>query len=587
MSERYQSLDDVELRLVENVDDVVDFMNWLGQRREVLAVDTETGGLRWWSDALRLVQIGDARTGWAMAWGDWAGVVKEALARYDGPIVAHNMKFDLHYLEHNGVSLDRGRLHDTRILGHLLDPASSTGLKPMSARYIHPRATAGEALLKDAMHTQKWTWATVPVDFDPYWQYGALDTVLTARMYELLSPRVASRGLQGVYDLERGSTLVLANMERRGARVDRDYLRSKAQQLHDYYDQVGAWAETAYGIANINSNMQVADRLMADGWVPREHTPSGKPKLSEDVLETIDHPLAAQVLGARKARKIVSTYLEKIEDLAHGDVVHCSTNPLGARTGRMSISDPPLQQLPRGVVVRDAFIASEDHELLLADYDQMELRVFAYYAREEAMMRAAAEGLDLHTFIGSMVYSVPMEDLTKHQRQVTKGVDFGIPYGAGEATIAKTAVLPLDEVRAFLGKYHATFPGVKRFFKELEATARQRLAEEGLAYARTWAGRLQPAEPDKLYTLVNYLIQGGCADLLKQKLIDLDRSGLGDYFILPVHDEVILDVPKAIAAEVAAEVGEIMTERQVFDPVPLTAAADRYERWGDKYREDD
>lgn len=611
------SLEDVGLHLVESIDDAQECKRWLGERREILAVDTETGGLEWWREPLRLVVLGDERHGWAIPWELWAGVVHETLGRYSGEIVFHNAKFDLHFLEDAGLSIRRDRVHDTATAAHLLNPLSRRGLKFLSAVHLDPNAAAGQELLHEGMKENGWTWRTVPHDFPPYWAYAALDGVLTARLWSLFRPKIET-SYQEVYDLEMAVQLVLLDMESRGVRVDFPYVDSKIAEMTTFIDETREWVGENFRIprsalkrdpseeflvptgspedfaaaeadgdemvsVSPTSNRQVAAALIADGVELEERTPSGGWKLDEPVLASFaGHPLADAVLNIRKAGKYRKSYFESLRLYADGDVVHATMNALGARTGRMSLEKPPLHQIPRGPLVRDAFIPRDGNVLVSCDFDQIEMRLLAHYAEETTMIEAIRRGVDLHGHVAESLFG---PDFTKEQRQGCKGVNFGKVYGAGDETMAKTIGCSVAEAREFRIMYEAQFPRVNSFMREVEGVARQRAAEEGEGYVVDPFGRRHPADLGRFYALVNYLIQGTAAGVFKRALVDLDLAGLGDYLILPVHDEAILDVPRDDAEEIARVVGETMTDATTF-AVPLTASAEILpERWGDKYRE--
>ena len=558
------------------------FKRWLGERRPVLAFDTETGGLEAWAQPLRLIQFGDAMKGWVIPWHMWGGVALEAFASYDGELTAHNLKFDAGFIErHCNIKFPWHRSHCTYIQAHLIDSAGVHGLKPLAQRLVDPRATTGQEILGQAMKAQGWTWATVPVEFPGYWCYAAVDTVLTARIHEQQHPQVAS-SYADVYELELAVARIVNGMEMRGARIDLDYCERKLQDLELAYDAIQKWCLEHFGVRNIGSNAQVADALVAHGVELTEKTATGKWKLDEEVIESLHHPLADAVRNAKKAKKIASTYFTNFLQYHDDGRIHPNIKFLEARTGRMSITKPALQTLPRGRIVRDAFIPSENNVLLSADYDQIEMRLLAHYCRDPGLIDAINSG-DLHTETARRVYGDPTLQKKDPRRQTAKNAGFAKIYGAGVEKFAKTAGIPIEEASAFLRGYDAMFPGVRSFQQQVELVARQRSAAEGVAYIKTWPlGRRLPADPGKEYTLVNYLIQGTADDVLKRALVDLDLVGLGDMLVVPVHDEVILDVPASEVAEVTALVRETMTQSDWV--VPLTAGVEGpFERWGEKY----
>ena len=575
------SMDGVQLTLIDSIDSAMEFKRWLGERRDVLAFDTETGGLEAWAQPLRLVQFGDAMRGWTIPWFKWGGVALEALSAYEGPLVAHNAKFDVGFIErHSGFRFPWHLVHDTMIQAHLLDPTVSVALKHLATLKVHPRAAAGQELLGEAMKAQKWSWGSVPVDFPAYWAYAGLDCVLTARLHKLQFPEVAA-SYKEVYELEMASTRVCMGMEQRGARIDLPYCERQLQRLLDYCEEVQAYCGAMYGVQNIGSNDQVTRKLVELGVELTEKTPTGKWKLDEEVIESINHELANQVRMHHKAKKIANTYFKNFIDKHDHERLHPNIRVLGARTGRMSITDPALQTLPRGSIVRDAFIPDEGCLLLSADMDQIEMRLLAHFSRDPGLIDAINSG-DLHTETARRVYGDSSIHKKDPRRQTAKNAGFAKIYGAGVEKFAKTAGIPLQEAAAFLNGYDAMFPGVRTFQSFVEQVAVQRMREDGVAWVKSPIGRRHVADEYKNYTLVNYLIQGTAGDVLKQMLVDLDLVGLGDMLVVPVHDEVILNVPHDDVPEVAELVRRTMTRTEWA--VPLTAGVEGpFKRWGEKY----
>lgn len=573
-------LGEVKLHLVDDFATAEELMRWLGERRTTpLGLDTETGGLDMF-DGLRLVQFGDLHHGWAVPWERWSGLVHDVLARYDGGFVLHNAKFDLNFMAVNGLPLP-SKIDDTRILSHLVDPTGSHGLKALAMRLVDRGATAGQDLLKEAMKKNQWTWKTVPYDFTSYWAYAALDTVLTVAVWEALRPNLPS--IETVYQLELHVQDIVGAMERKGAKIDVRYTYEEGDRYETYAREATEWVQQTYGIRP-TSNVEVSRKLLEEGVPLTKLTAGGAHSVDKEVLESLDHPLAQVVLNIRNAEKIAHTYFRRFIEMERDSLLHPSINILGARTGRMSINAPPLQTLPRGASVRDCFVPRDGNALILADFDQIELRLMAHFANEDAMIRAIHSGLDLHTYTAQLVFGLGDHEPTKQQRQIAKSANFSKIYGAGVHKFALTTGVDVEVARAFLERYDAMFPGVRRFQQQVEQTVNQRMRDEGRAYVRSPIGRMHPSDGDAHYKLVNYLIQGTAADVLKLKLAELDLAGLGEYMILPVHDEVVFDVPLDVADEVERTINEVMHEGSMFS-VPLTVGIDRVQRWGDKYRD--
>jgi DNA polymerase-1 len=590
-----EAVDDVVIKSVETLDEANEFMSWLGERRPVLAVDTETGGLEWWKVRLRLVQFGDAQTAWVLPWNRWAGLAIEALQRYTGQLVMHNAKFDCHMLEANAPVTFHPwhRIDDTRLMAHVLKPNEPTGLKPLAKRLIDPRAGAAQDVLSNAMAKQGWGWDEIPIDFPGYWAYAGLDAVYTARLWELFTPQLVQRNMWSVYSLDLCVSELLRRMEDNGCQVDLAYARANYDAYTQWCAQASQWVRDTYGVSP-SSNVKLAERLIAEGIELTKRTGSGNISVDGEVLTGIDHPLAQTALRVRQISKVASTYLGNFLELADEDsVVHPSINPLGARTGRMSMSAPNLQNLPRdnrarpeALTVRNCFVPRDGNVLITADFDQIEQRMMAHYAYVEvgdrSMVDAFLAGGDFFTNMARNIYRDETLIKADPRRQVTKNAAYATGYGAGTEKFSQTAGITVEEGAAFMAQFHATYPGVKGFQRHTEQQAIAAAQEWGEPFVFDNVGRIHYADAGKLYTLVNYKIQGGAANVLKQKMIQLDMAGLGDYMILPIHDEVMFDVPREAARDVVATAQAVMPNTTDF-AVPLTVGVDVVNRWGDKY----
>lgn len=591
-------LTEIQLTLVNDVDTAGDFMRWLGERHAgIVAFDTETSGLRPEREVLRLVQIGDAVHGWAIPWQLWGGVAVEALTKYDGELAAHNSSFDARFLQlHAGWYAPWDRLHDTMTMSHLDSPTRPKGLKPLAARLVDRNATAGQQALHEVMTAQQWTWATVPVDLPEYWVYGALDPVLTSRVHSKLAPSVLST-YREAYELEMSALRVLTKMMLKGARIDPAYCEQKVTHLRQWAGTARDWLRQEYQLKNATSNVQIIDALQRTGVTLTACTkgedcvdpcPYGHQRsVDKHVLEPLalaGHPVAKYVVAVRQAEKLCGSYLEHF--LAWADDagrVHPNINALGTKTSRMSITEPALQTLPRrDPTVRNAIVPSDGHVIVACDSDQIEARLMAHFSQDAGLIAAfAAEG----DFFCSVAGEIWHSKISKAdpRRQLTKNTVYGKQYGAGVDKMAKTAGVPFEQMEPVVKSFDARFPGVANFMRAVERVASQRYRDEGEAYVTSPTGRRFVAEdPQKLYVLVNYLLQGHAAEVLKHSIIEADSLGLGDYLELPVHDELVADVPAESAEEAIRLLERAMTKTSGY-AVPLTASAELFpERWGPK-----
>lgn len=587
------ALHGVQLKFVDSIDDAMALKTWLGERRDVLAFDTETEGLRWTEHRVRLIQLGDALTGWAIPWDLWGGVALECLDAYEGRLVGHNVKFDTHMIERwCDRIIPRHRTDDTMLMSQVLEPHRSAALKSLTSYHIDPRASAAQRQLDELMTGNGWTWATVPIDLQAYWAYGALDTVLTAQLWGILSPRVQAE-VPAAYDLELARTWVVQRQERNGCHIDVPYTRDRLDEFEAYVAAAGAWCKEHYGVAP-GSNAAIIERLEADGvTVLDKRTGSGARSLDREVLEdaiaTSRHPLAETVLQRRRLQKLASAYLSNFIAAADEDgIIHPNVRVMGARTGRESITEPALQTLPRrssdnpaAITVRNCITGrTEDHTLVMCDFSQIEMRLLAHLSNDDGLRAAFGQG-DFFTNVARELNGDPNLDKSDPRRQLTKNGMYALSYGAGAEKIALTAGVPLAAVHDFLGQLDARFPGIRRLQHDVDRVARERAEEEGEAYVRSpLTRRRHVADERREYALVNFLIQGTAAEVFKMKTVELAAAGLDEYLVLGVHDEVVLDVPNDEVEAVTETVHRIMNDDQLLS-VPIEADVVHAYRWGE------
>lgn len=602
-------LGDVQLHLVDSVEKAGEFLTWLGERRphDAIAIDTETGeypgrerkdALSPWHGRLRLVQVGDGQQAWAMAWDEWAGAFYQAMDKFDGQIVCHNIGFEARWFDvQSRWKLPWHRAHDTMIMAHIIDPLGVGALKRLAALYVDGRAVALQDTLDEELVKNGWTWGSVPTNFQPYWAYGALDCILTMRLWEKFYEKCGPTGpYNKAYELEMATRRIVTRMEINGARIDLDYSKKKFDELTEYAGSVKTWAKQKYNGVSISSNLQLVRLFESLGAEINEYTPSGQKSASKDQLKLLSiegndevKALAEIVLKQRKADKLANTYFSNfLNDNVNG-FVHPSVKTLGARTSRMSIQNPALQTLPKGDdVVRRAFIPKdEEHVIITSDLDQVEFRMFASLSQDPNLIslfnRADATGSDPFTEIGREIYNDPNMQRSDKRRNLIKGTIYGRLYGAGVSKQALTAGVPEGQMRTVSDSLDTRFPGMALFQRQIEDVGMRRLKAEGQGYVFTWTGRRLPCDEDRVYTLLNYLIQGGAAEVFKSNLVKLDQADLTELLIVPVHDEIVLNAPRKDAEEIKRIVKECMTTTEGW-AVPLTSGIDGpMETWGDKY----
>jgi DNA polymerase-1 len=540
--------------------------------------------------------------GWAIPWDAWKGVFYQGMKGYDGPVICHNIAFEARWFAvQSEWELPWHQAHDTMIMAHLMDPLGSGALKRLAALHIDNRSVALQGTLDSSLAENGWTWGTVPVNFEPYWAYGALDTVLTTRLWEKFYPTHFAPGAPYSipYELEMATRRICTRMEVNGARVDLDYSQKKFDELAEYSASVKKWVSDNYKGASSGSNIQLV-RVFEDqlGENITATTPSGQKSMTKEQLQLFTRDgspeaqqLADLILKQRKADKLATSYFSNfINDNVNG-YVHPSIRTLGARTGRMSITDPALQTLPSGdATVRRAFIPKDDeHFIISSDLDQVEFRLTANLSQDPDLIRlfheADATGGDVFTSIMRDVYADQTLEKSDARRKLIKGVVYGKLYGAGVDKMALTAKVATEQMKAVVDAFDASYPGVKQLQMQIENAGTERLRNEGQGYVKTRTGRRLPCDDDRVYSLTNYLIQSTAAEIFKQNLVKLDQADLTEHLIVPVHDEIVLQAHRDELRDVMETVKECMTTRDGWD-IPLTAGADGpFRNWGEKYEE--
>ena len=580
---------------VETAADALEARNWIWNQRHV-AVDTETTGLDIFSPdhRVRLVQFGNENVAYLFDAQEQKAMVSESingLIGYDRTIVMHNAPYDLMVLALGGfIDLDGIYSHvvDTRVLAHIVDPrgkqdgAVGHSLKGLSAKYVDKDAPDDQTALKELFKANGWDWATVPLTNETYLMYSGVDVHLTMRLFRVLDKMTAHQSRLRMF--ERDVQEACVDMQMRGVKIDTAYAATLGPHFDNLRDQ-GAATAAQWGIEKVNSTAQVSGVLTALGVQLTETTKSGAPKVDKEVLASIvdnadANPAAAEVAGAvlqaKRAGKNKVTYVDNVlASLDADNRVHPWIHSLQARTARMSISGPPLQQLPSGDWhVRRMFVPDEGMVMGATDYAQVELRVLAVLADERKMIDAINAGNDLHDVTAINLFG---QDFTKAQRKLAKNVGFGRVYGGGATTLARQAGVGLAEAKRAMAGYDTAFPGIKRYSKRL-----QDRAKHGVPEVVTPAGRVLPLDRWRLYAATNYMVQSTARDVLANSLLELRAAGLGEHLLLPVHDEVVWQAPAADADEVGREIQKVMTV--AFGDVTLNAETDIFgASWGHGY----
>lgn len=592
--------EDTNLKLVTSIDDLFAMKRWLGERRDVMGLDTETSGLDPWEPGakLRLIQIGDHREGWAVPWEGWGGAAIECMNAWDGRFTLHNASFDAKWLKvHANWQMPWERTDDTMIMAQIEDPSGPADLKTLSTRYVDPMSAQGQKELKAAMKAHGWTWGSIPVDFPAYWLYSALDPVLAAHLWSHYRTDIS---FPNAYDLEMSVRRVCTEMEMTGMRVDLEYSQRRFDELTDEVAKSKQWAADNWGF-NIGSGPKLAEffekQLGAKFEIFSKTT--GKPSVDKNQLaifltdenENIQ-AVAKFINRVRNADKMANSYFKNFLQMNNDGIVHPSVKTMGARTGRMSVTDPALQTIPKddSMGVRKAFIPRNPGEVLIScDYSQVEMRLLAHFSGDPALQAAFKEadatGGDFFVSIGRQVYNDPNFSKKDKRRGLMKGVMYGAAYGSGIQKMADTAGVLFEEMKKVSDDIFAAYPGIKRFMQETERLGEQREEAEGVGYIVTGTGRHIPGDKGKMYTLTNYTLQGTAAELMKKAIVRLDAAGYGPYMQMAIHDEMIFSLPPEMVEDALPEIEALMSYCNGEFDVDLPAEPEVIgsTNWGAKY----
>lgn len=512
--------------------------------------------------------------------------------------VGQNLKYDLQVLENAGARV-RGPLFDTMIAAALLRPERrANGMDALAKDLLGLTTIPTEQLIGKGKNQK--TMLDVPLAL--LGEYAAEDADVTWRLYELLSTELeaAPQALQRlVREIEFPLVRVLARMEQRGVALDEGLLAETAVRLEARIMRLREEIQQAAGREfNPDSPSQLGEVLFDDlGMRVVKRTKTSR-STDAAVLETLasetEHPLPALVLEYRELTKLLGTYLAPLPGYLSGRTgrLHASFNQIGAATGRLSSSDPNIQNIPvrteTGRLIRRAFTASaEDRVLLTADYSQVELRMLAHLSGDAEMRRAFEAGLDIHTFVASQIFRLPLGEVGPEQRRVAKTVNFGLVYGQTAFGLAKTLRIPQGDAAAFIEAYKARYAGIDRFLRSCIDFA----SEHG--YVETILGRRRPVSEVRsrnrnLRSLgerlaINTVVQGSAADLIKLAMLHLDARLEGDdsldaHMIIQVHDELVFDVHRSAADATLAVVREEMAGAMDLS-VPLVVDAAYGPNW--------
>ncbi len=521
--------------------------------------------------------------------------LRPILENPDTEKIGQNVKFDLIVLANAGINL-AGPITDTMILSYLLESGERNhNLDDLSQRLLnHKMIPISELIGKGKQQI-----SMDMVDIRKAADYAVEDADAAWRLEAILKATIVEEGLWNLYaELERPLVGVLAAMERAGIAVDVDRLKRLSKEFQSRLESLETEIVKQAGCEfNIASGPQLRKILFEDLKLPvRQKTPGGEPSTAQDVLEELAalHPLPRLIIEHRGLSKLKSTYLDALPQLVHPDGrVRASFNQVVAATGRLSSSDPNLQNIPvrteDGRQIRQAFVpGAPGWELLTADYSQIELRVLAHFSRDRALVQAFESDQDIHTVVAAKIFGVPEKDVNSERRRVAKTVNFGVIYGLSAFGLASRLGISQTEAAAFIESYFQQYSGVDAFITRVleEAQAKGRVEtilgrRRAINGIKSTTGRSRNVAER---TAINTVIQGSAADLIKRAMIDVTTAiksrGLKARMLLQIHDELVFEAPSSEIETLAPIVREAMTEAIAFE-VPIKVDLARGTNWLD------
>ena len=583
---------------------------WLDRLDSVsfFAIDTETTSIDYMSAQLVGVSfaVGVGEAAYLPLAHDYVGVpeqidfdkainvLRPVLENESIAKVGQNLKYDLSILASHGVTL-KGELYDTMMESYVLNSvATRHNMDALARHYLDISTTSFEDVAGKGV--SQLTFNQVPLDMAR--DYAAEDADVTFRLHQALWPLIEREPklLHIFRDVEMPLVRVLSKIERQGALLDPGLLNKQSSELGRRIEELkdAAWSSAGEEF-NLDSPKQLQEIFFEKQGLPvLKKTPGGKPSTAEPVLVDLarDYELPALILEYRGLAKLKSTYTDKLPKDINVDSgrVHTSYHQAVTATGRLSSSDPNLQNIPiktaQGRKVRAAFVAPEGKKILAADYSQIELRIMGHLSRDDGLLQAFSEGLDVHSFTASEVFNVEIQSVTEDQRRSAKAINFGLIYGMSAFGLAKQLDISRALAQDYIDSYFSRYPKVLDYMEQTKEQASK------LGYVETVFGRRlylpeinakqvmrrQAAER----TAINAPMQGTAADIIKKAMLEVDswlgRTNVDCRMIMQVHDELVFEVAESDIDEVGSEVENLMSQSASLD-VPLTVTVGRGDNW--------
>ena len=553
------------------------------------AFDTETTGLDYMSAELVGISVAVApgRAAYIPLAHDYDGApaqletisVLDALVPLlndtDKTVIGQHLKYDLNVLTRYRATIN-APIHDTMLMSYVLNSvATRHNMDDLARHYLGYKTTKFEEIAGKGVKQKTFN----QIELSEAAHYAAEDADITLRLFEALLPKLQSEpSLMNVYEtIERPLARILSRIERGGVKLDAEQLLKQSAEIGATLDQLEQEAHDLAGeVFNLGSPKQLQQILFEKLALPViKKTPKGQPSTNEAVLQelALDYPLPQVILRHRSLSKLKSTYTDQLPKEVRPDTgrLHTSYHQAVAATGRLSSTDPNLQNIPirteEGRRVRKAFVTEPGALMIAADYSQIELRIMAHLSEDSGLVSAFNEGLDVHKATAAEVFGVSPEAVTTDQRRSAKAINFGLIYGMSAFGLARQLNIARQDAQMYIDRYFERYPGVRLYMDE----TRQKAAEQGFVetlFGRRLylpdikAGNFQLRQAAER-TAINAPMQGTAADIIKLAMLSvqawLDEAALDTKMIMQVHDELVFEVPAEEREEVTQQVTMLMS----------------------------
>ena len=511
--------------------------------------------------------------------------------------IGQNIKYDLTVFANHGIEV-QGVAFDTMLESYTQNSTGRHNMDDLAERYLGHKTIAFEEIAGKGKN--QLTFDKIALDVAS--EYAAEDADVTMKLHQTLFPELEKTPtlLKLFNEIEMPLVRVLSHIERNGVLIDPQKLLAQSQEIEQRLAEVEAEVHQVAGLEfNLASTKQLQEILFEKLGLPvKKKTPKGAPSTNEEVLEELaqeGHIVPKLLIEHRGLSKLKSTYTDKLPQMINPKTgrVHTSYHQAVTATGRLSSSDPNLQNIPirneEGRRIRQAFIAREGYKIVAADYSQIELRIMAHLAHDEGMLKAFAEGKDIHRSTAAEIFGVSLEEVTNEQRRNAKAINFGLIYGMSEFGLSNQLGISRQEARTYMDAYFNRYPNVLQFMTDIKAKAAEQGYVETLLGRRLYLPEIKSSNGMRRKAAervaINAPMQGTAADIIKVAMIGIDKMIFGDEnikMIMQVHDELVFEV-KAERVDHYSQLIKAEMEKAIKLHVPLIADVGVGDNWDEAH----